>query len=239
MKILITNDDGVFAPALPHLIRWAKKYGEVIAVAPKVEQSGKSHAIDFMHPQEIKKVEIAPDLTAYSMDSTPADCVRYALDQLGRDFDLILSGVNRGYNLGGDIVYSGTVGAIFEGIRQGIPGIALSGFPTTHIEAIGHLDRVMDFILQNDLLTVNPLYNVNIPPEAGEICITKQGGIYFTDRFVPIGNDLYVQEGEPTPGDLSDTSIDIAAVHSGLISVTPLSATRTELTVFEALRSRF
>ncbi|MBQ7355098.1 MAG: 5'/3'-nucleotidase SurE [Clostridia bacterium] len=238
MKILITNDDGVFAPALPKLIRWAQAYGEVIAVAPKVEQSGKSHAIDFMHPQEIKQVEIAPDLIAWSMDSTPADCVRFALDQLGRDFDLIISGINRGYNLGGDIVYSGTVGAIFEGIRQGIPGIALSGFPTTHIDAIGHLDRVMDFILQNDLLKVNPLYNVNIPPEAGEIRITKQGGIYFTDRFVSIGNDLYVQEGEPDIGDLSDASVDVAAVHSGYISITPLSASRTEMTVFKSLQKQ-
>ena len=235
MKILITNDDGVFAPALPHLIRWARKYGEVTAVAPKVEQSGKSHAIDFMHPQEIKPVEIAPDITAYSMDSTPADCVRYALDQLGRDFDLILSGVNRGYNLGADIVYSGTIGAIFEGIRQGIPGIALSGFPTTHIDAINHLDRVMEFIEKNDLLSINPLYNVNIPPEAGEIRITRQGGIYFTDRFISIGNDMYIQEGEPSLGDLSDTTIDIAAVHTGLISITPLSASRTEMTVFHRL----
>lgn len=238
MKILITNDDGVFAPALPKLIRWAQNYGEVIAVAPKVEQSGKSHAIDFMHPQEIKPVEIAPDLTAYSMDSTPADCVRYALDQLGRDFDLILSGVNRGYNLGADIVYSGTVGAIFEGIRQGIPGIALSGFPTTHIDAIDHLDRVFDFVKNHDLLSLNPLYNVNIPPEAGDIRITRQGGIYFTDRFVSIGDDLYVQEGEPDIGDLSDTSIDITAVHSGYISITPLSASRTEMTVFEILNKR-
>lgn len=236
MKILITNDDGVLAPALPKLIRWARKHGEVFAVAPKVEQSGKSHAIDFMHPQEIKQVELAPDVTAWSMDSTPADCVRFALDQLGHDFDLILSGVNRGYNLGADIVYSGTVGAIFEGIRQGIPGIALSGFPTTHIDAIDHLDRVFDYIRERDLLSLNPLYNVNIPPEAGEIRITRQGGIYFTDRFVSVGGDMYVQEGEPDIGDLSDKSIDIAAVHSGYISVTPLSATRTELTVFNALQ---
>lgn len=239
MKILITNDDGVFAPALPHLIRWARKYGEVVAVAPKVEQSGKSHAIDFTHPQEIKQVEIAPDIIAYSMDSTPADCVRYALDQLGHDFDLLLSGVNRGYNLGADIVYSGTIGAIFEGARQGLSGIALSGFPTTHVEAIDHLDRVMDYFHRHDLLGLNPLYNVNIPPEAGEIRITKQGGIYFTDRFVSIGNDMYIQEGEPCPGDLSDTSIDIAAVHSGYISITPLSASRTEMAVFETLQNRF
>ena len=238
LKILITNDDGVNTIGIRLLASWAKQYGEVTVVAPKVEQSAKSHAIESVKPFEIKKVDLMDGVEAYSLDSTPADCVRYALDQHGRDFDLIISGINRGYNLGDDIVYSGTIGAIFEGARQGIPGIALSGFPTTHIDAIAHLDRVMDYIQQNDLLSLNPLYNVNIPPEAGDITITRQGGIYFTDRFVPIGGDLFVQEGEPTPGDLSDTSIDIAAVHSGLISITPLTASRTEMSVFRKLRNQ-
>ncbi len=237
MKILITNDDGVFAPALPHLVRWAQKLGDVTVVAPKVEQSGKSHAIDFTHPQEIKQVEIAPGMMAWSMDSTPADCVRYAIDQLDRHFDLLISGVNRGYNVGADIVYSGTIGAIFEGARQDLPGIAISGFPPTHIDAIGHLDEIYEFFRTHELLSHNNLYNVNIPPAPRGIRITRQGGIYFTDRFVCIGNDHYVQEGEAVPGDLSDTSIDIAAVHSDLISITPLTAVRTELRVFEKLRS--
>ena len=239
MKILITNDDGVFAPALPHLIRWARQFGEVIAVAPKVEQSGKSHAIDFTRPMEIKKVaiggEIGEDITAYSVDSTPADCVRFALDQLGRDFDLLLSGVNRGYNLGGDIVYSGTIGAIFEGARQGLPGIALSAFPANHIEAVKELDRVVAYFNERKLLEQNCLYNVNIPPVVEGIRITRQGGIYFTDRFIPIGDDQYVQEGEPSIGDLSDTSIDISAIHSNLISITPLSPHRTDFEVFRKL----
>lgn len=238
MKILITNDDGVFAPALPHLIRWARKFGEVVAVAPKVEQSGKSHAIDFTRPIEIKQVEIAPDITAWSMDSTPADCVRFALDQLGRDFDLLLSGVNRGYNLGGDIVYSGTIGAIFEGARQGLSGIALSAPPESHIDAVKELDRVFDYLSTHRLLEKNCLYNINIPPLVEGIRITRQGGIYFTDRFIPIGNDLYIQEGEPSVGDISDTSVDISAVHSNLISVSPLCAHRTEMDVFRQLRER-
>lgn len=239
MKILITNDDGVFAPALPHLIRWARQFGEVIAVAPKVEQSGKSHAIDFTHPMEIKKVTIGADsgdeIIAYSVDSSPADCVRFAMDQLGTDFDLLLSGINRGYNLGGDIVYSGTIGAIFEGARQGIPGIALSGFPDTHIQAVNELDRVVAYFNERKLLEQNCLYNVNIPPVVEGIRITRQGGIYFTDRFVPIGNDEYVLEGEPLIGDLSDLSVDISAVHSNLISITPLSPHRTEFEVFRKL----
>ncbi len=235
MKILITNDDGVFAPALPHLIRWARQYGEVVAGAPKVEQSGKSHAIDFTRPMEIKEVSIAPDITAYSVDSTPADCVRFALDQLGKDFDILLSGINRGYNLGADIVYSGTIGAIFEGARQGLPGIALSAFPANHIEAVNELDKVFAYIKDHKLLEQNCLYNVNIPPVTQGIRITRQGGIYFTDRFIAIGGDQYIQEGEPSIGDLSDTSIDISAVHSNLISITPLSPHRTDFEVFRKL----
>ena len=233
MKILITNDDGVFAPALPHLIRWAKKYGEVIAVAPKVEQSGKSHAIDFMHPQEIKKVEIAPDLTAYSMDSTPADCVRYALDQLGRDFDLILSGVNRGYNLGGDIVYSGTVGAIFEASKHGIPAIAFSTFVDGQKHAYSQLDTVYKYITENKLLEENPLYNVNIPNEIKGIRITYQGSQYFSDHFEKLDGDIYIQTGERIPDEYPyDLDRDTVAIHEGFISLTPLLATRTNMEIF-------
>ena len=126
MRILIVNDDGMHAAALPHLIRWARKLGEVTCVVPKFEQSGKSQAIDFLHPVEIKEVPLSVDIRVWAMDSTPADCVRFGATGLKKDYDLILSGINRGYNLGNDIAYSGTVGAINEGGRLGIPAIALS-----------------------------------------------------------------------------------------------------------------
>ena len=129
MRILITNDDGIFAPGIRTLCEFARTKGEVTVVAPKVEQSGKSHAIDFPRPIEIKEVELMEGVRAFSMDSTPADCIRFAYFGLGEKFDLILSGINRGFNLGKDIVYSGTAGAIFEGGRLGIPGIAFSTHP--------------------------------------------------------------------------------------------------------------
>ncbi len=236
MKILITNDDGVFAPALPGLVAWAQKLGEVTVVAPKIEQSGKSHAIDFTHPLEIKQVEIAPGMTAWSVDSTPADCVRFALDYLGGGFDLLLSGINRGYNLGADIVYSGTIGAIYEGSRQALPGIALSAYPADHLQAVKHLDAIFAFWKEHELSRRGLLYNINIPPTPQGIRITRQGGIYFTDRFIPIGDDLFVQEGEPLLENLTDLSVDIAAVHGNLISVTPLSPCRTDMALFEELK---
>ena len=236
MRILITNDDGVLAPALPELVRWARNHGEVTIVAPKVEQSGKSHAIDFTRPIEIKEIKIADDVNAWSMDSTPADCVRFAV--LGKEwkFDLIISGINRGFNLGKDIVYSGTCGAIFEGARLGIKGIALSTDPRSFREAIARLDYVWEYIEANDLLEKSQLYNINIPLTDHGITVTRQGGIYFTDEFEYIGNDMYEQKGHLLESDSCDLSIDTDAIRNDYISITPLTAERTNLDAFRRLR---
>ena len=145
MRILITNDDGINAPALKPLAEWAKKHGEVTVVAPKIEQSGKSHGIEIIKPMEIKKVDFLPGIDAYSVDSTPADCVRFGIIGLKRNYDLVISGINRGYNLGKDIVYSGTVGAIYEASGLGIKSIALSTAPNSLQNALSHLDEVFDF----------------------------------------------------------------------------------------------
>ena len=123
MRILITNDDGIFAPGIKLLAEWAKTIGEVTVVAPKIEQSGMSHAIQFVHPIEIKKVDLMDGVAAWQMDSTPADCVRFGVLGLNRQYDLILLGINRGVNVGVDLVYSGTVAAIFEAGRLGMHGI--------------------------------------------------------------------------------------------------------------------
>ena len=147
MKILITNDDGINAPGIRLLAAWAKKLGEVTVVAPKVEQSAMSHAIDFVNPQEIKRVEFIDGVTAYSMSSTPADCVRFGVLGLQDKFDLVLSGINYGVNVGQDIVYSGTVAAVFEAARLGIKGIAFSTFPHSQKEAAQYFDMAYDFIV--------------------------------------------------------------------------------------------
>ena len=95
MRILITNDDGINAEGIRVLCAWARTKGDVTVVAPKVEQSGKSHAIDFTRPIEIKEVALADDITVWSMDSTPADCVRFAVLGMKWQFDLVISGINR------------------------------------------------------------------------------------------------------------------------------------------------
>jgi 5'-nucleotidase len=237
MRILITNDDGINAPGIRLLTEWAKALGEVTVVAPKVEQSGMSHAIDFTRPIEIKQVPLMEGVTAYSMDSTPADCVRFGVVGLGQTYDLVLSGINRGVNVGGDIVYSGTVGAIFEAARLGLCGIAFSTFPTEQEGAAKRLDEVWKFLCERDLLAENPIFNVNIPAEAKEIRITRQGSHYFSDQFIHREGDIYIQAGAQVPDECpDDLNRDTVAIHRDCISVTPLLYNRTNMAIFEKYR---
>lgn len=237
MKILITNDDGILSPALPPLARWAKKLGDVLVVAPKREQSGKSHAIDFCKEIEIKRVDLVEGVRAYSVDSTPADCVRYAVLGLGERFDLVISGINKGFNLGKDIVYSGTAGAVFEAARLEMKGIALSTDPHSFEDAINSLDGLYSFFAANSLLEINGLYNVNIPLSASDIEFTHLGRIYYTDNFVEEREGIFVQKGEPMRYHTRDVGSDIDAVTNGIISITPLTAERTHRTALEKLRA--
>lgn len=236
MNILITNDDGVTSPALAALADWAERLGTVTVIAPREEQSGKSHSIDFHAPIEIKQVTLATGRAAYSVASTPADCVRFGVLGLKQRYDLVLSGINHGYNLGCDIVYSGTVGAIFEAARQGIKGIALSTDFGDYRGALGALDKIKRYFDERGLLDINGLYNVNIPPVSDGIRITRQGGIFYTDEFVHKGNDMYMQEGSAVQYDTLHEELDIAAIGDGYISVTPLLFERTNLDVFRKLR---
>ena len=234
MRILITNDDGIEAVGIRLLADWATRLGEVTVVAPKVEQSGMSHAIDFKSPVEIRRVDFGEGIEAYSMASTPADCVRFGVVGLGRRYDLVLSGINQGANVGLDIVYSGTVGAVFEASRFGIPALAFSSERDQQAFAAAHLDEVYDFMKTHRLLEENPLYNINIPKEMRGIRVTRQGSEYFSDEFVKMGEDLYLQVGVPLPDrEPDDLTRDTVALSRGYASVTPLLATRTNLTVFE------
>lgn len=239
MKILITNDDGIDALGIRLLAAWAKKLGDVTVVAPKIEQSAKSHAIEIVKKIEIKKVPFMDGVEAYAVDSTPADCVRFGVLGLGETYDLVLSGINRGVNVGADIVYSGTIAATFEAVRLGMPAIALSAFPDDQENAVKHLDAVYAYITENRLFEENPLYNVNIPYQVQGIRMTEQGSFYFSDRFIKIEDeeDMYIQDGEPIPDEFpNDLNRDTVAIVSDYISITPLLATRTNMRVFEKFK---
>lgn len=128
MKILLTNDDGYFAPGIQELAKVLAEEHEVVVIAPEEEHSGQSHAITIKHSLIVKPVEIdGVDVAAYSVSGTPADCVRAGLDKIVPwKPDVIFSGCNAGYNAGMDIIYSGTVSAALEGVLLGIPSVAVS-----------------------------------------------------------------------------------------------------------------
>ena len=240
MRFLIVNDDGINAEGIKQLAKWALQYGEVTVVAPKFEQSGKSHAIDFINPIEIKRVEFMENVEAWSMASTPADCVRFGIFGLHRQYDYVLSGINRGTNMSGDIIYSGTMGAIFEAGNQHHKGIAFSTTPENLEGASKYLDEAFNFIVNNNLFDYSELYNVNIPEKVKGIKITKQGDGYFSDAFYKVDETTYTQHGEmiadTNPGDHDRDSIAFA---DGFISVTPMTKERTDLVAFNNLKEKF
>ena len=238
MRILITNDDGLHASQLLPLIKWCRKLGEVTVAVPKVEQSGKSHGIEIHKPFEAKLVELEPGIKVWAVDSTPADCVRFAVLGLEQEFDLVISGVNRGLNIGTDMMYSGTVGAACEAVNLGLKAIALSTPPSYYDHATDHLDEVFEFVRKHDLLALNDIYNINIPANPKKILFTHQGGPYYSDRFPAIGNDMYRPEGYPIWEDSNDNTLDTDATLHGYISVTPLTTNKTNMEVYRHLAER-
>jgi len=237
MRILVTNDDGINSEGLMRLADWAKKLGEIVLCAPKFQQSAKSHGIEIHNAFEAKSVDVMKGVRAYSVDSTPADCVRFAILGLGERFDLVLSGINRGYNIGEDIVYSGTAGAVFEAKALHHKAIAFSTDVHGFDFAASRLDKVYDYIMKNDLFAYGDLFNVNIPgSEDKGIKITRQGARYYQDEFVREEGDNYRQLGgciyirHDAPDD------DTEAVLDGYVSITPLTVDRTDNEAFSALK---
>lgn len=235
MNILIVNDDGIYASQLPSLVKWAQKYGNVTVVAPKVEQSGKSHGIEIHKSFSLEAVDLVPGAECYALDSTPADCVRYAILGMKRQFDLVISGINRGLNIGADIMYSGTVGAVCEAANLGVKAIAFSTPPSYYEKAAAHLDRIYAFICEHKLLDVCDIYNVNIPKDPGIIRITHQGGPYYSDNFT-LENGMVTPHGIDVFEACADDTVDTDCVlRCGNISVMPLALERTDRTAFQKI----
>ena len=237
MKICITNDDGIRGEGLLRLVAWAQKLGDVYVFAPKVEQSAKSHAIEIHKAFEVKPDAVPGAVKAYAVDSTPADCVRFAILGLHEQFDLVISGINRGLNIGQDIIYSGTVSAAMEAVALGANALALSTEPERFDDAVAQLDRVWAYITENDLYGKCRLWNVNIPLNTtGEMRITCQGGPYFSDDFAAEANDMYRPMGKDVfaPTANSDYDTDCVLKHR-CISLSPLTIDRTDRAAFKLL----
>ena len=237
MRILITNDDGIYAEGVLPLVQWAKTKGEVTVVAPKVEQSAKSHGIEIHKAFYAKQVDLFEGVTAWEVDSTPADCVRLAVLGLHMEFDLVISGINRGLNIGRDTMYSGTVSAVFEAGNLGIKAMAVSTSPEYYKDAAKEMDKIWDFVVKNDLFSKNDMWNINIPTGGSdEFRFTRQGGNFFSDRFRPEPDNMYFPCGVNVFEACGSKEFDTDAVLvDGVISVQPITLDRTNLELFKEL----
>jgi 5'-nucleotidase len=237
VRILISNDDGIYSPGLAALARIARKFGEVRIVAPNVEQSSKSHSITADRPLTYRRttVPLLPDVEAYRVDGTPADCVALGVTNW-KDIDLVLSGTNLGPNIGNACWHSGTLAAAKQAALLGLRGIA---FSTPHAEVEKDFESVDPWV--EKALTILlprkelPLVNVNVPPNARGLAWTCQSFRHYDGKIVP-GKDpmgrshfwftvVPIEEVEP--------GSDRWAVGQRLVSMTPLRLDLTDEKLLE------
>ncbi|ELR98540.1 5'/3'-nucleotidase SurE [Gloeocapsa sp. PCC 73106] len=251
LKLLISNDDGVFALGLRTLANTCAAVGyDVTVVAPDRERSATGHGLTIHQPirAEIVNSVFHSQVTAWSCSGTPADCVKLALSGILREPpDFVLSGINQGSNLGNDILYSGTVSAAMEGMMEGITSIALSLASFTSKEFQTGADFALQLLKQ---LTLKPLVeptllNVNIPPVQSDaiagVMLTRQGLRRYIETFQkrvdPRGKTYYWLAGEvieelPQPEHLQlpeSIPTDVQAIRENYITVTPLQYNLTDI----------
>jgi 5'-nucleotidase len=234
MRILVANDDGIYSPGIAALAQVATRFGEVRVVAPDVEQSSAGHAITSSRPVRYRRTRIFPEIEAYRVNGTPADCVALGAYHWG-DVDVVLSGINLGSNLGNATWHSGTLAAAKQAVLLGIRGIALSA-PIMDEEAdFSTLDVWVERALETLLAHDHPrLVNVNFPREPRGLRWTSQAVDHYDGKIVPdtdpMGREHYwftvsrierLREGT-----------DLWAVAQGYVSLTPL---RLDLTNHEEL----
>lgn len=247
-RVLIANDDGIQAPGLRILERVARRLAkEVWVVAPETEQSAAGHSLTMRRPLYVRQVR----RQRFAVDGTPTDCVLLAVHQVLKDSppDLVLSGINRGGNLGEDATYSGTVAAAMEGSLLGFPSIAFSLvyehtgevlWPTAEHWTTQVLQQLQGIAWRRGVLL-----NVNIPAMPGDqvsgIEVTRQGrhkiGGSMVEGVDPRGH-RYFWIGGGRDEDRGLAGSDLEAVHRGAVSITPLSLDLTDDATAAALKGQ-
>ena len=239
MRILLSNDDGLYAPGLRILREAVLDLGEVWVVAPAVEQSGVSHAFSLTGPLRSEKVRLDDCEHCYAVRGTPVDTVKLALREiLPEPPDLIISGINRGENSGVNILYSGTVAAAMEGAMLGIPSIAVSVAEYNspdYTPAAEYIRRIVPAVLDKSL-PMGTMLNINVPGiPSGQIKgvrITRQANSHYEEeiekRYDPRSRAYFWIGGMNV---LSNDGIgsDMVAVREGYISVSPIQVIQTNL----------
>ncbi|MDR3217090.1 MAG: 5'/3'-nucleotidase SurE [Clostridiaceae bacterium] len=234
MKIFLTNDDGYYSSGIQTLADLLATAGhEVRAVAPLEEHSGAGHSLSLHKTLRYRAVEFPHGVTAYALNGTPADCVKFGVMELfnGERFDLVISGINNVLNIGTDIVYSGTFNAAMEGTICGIPSIAVSTrskdddflYPAEFI--VKNLEHFIVPSLKDSTLNINIPYN-KADKNKG-VCITTLGEVRYSDAYRVVGEDAdggkeYLLYGNPVWEHPNEDSCDFIKTKEGYITITPI-----------------
>jgi len=236
--ILLTNDDGIYAPGLQALEAELRHLGDVVVVAPATEQSGVGHSITFLMPLVAKQVFDGDRLRGWAVEGSPADSVKLGIFEFcPRRPDIVVSGLNGGLNAGINVLYSGTVAAAIEGAFFGITSIACSLEYNEHAN-FGRAAQIAASIIEQILRRKGPepqLYNLNIPTVAcqtpAEVRIVPMGVARYGEQFIkrtdPRGRSYYWATNDPPPKD-DGQETDLTAITKGFITLTPLQYNMTK-----------
>ncbi|QGJ69440.1 5'-nucleotidase SurE [Planctomycetales bacterium 10988] len=250
--ILLTNDDGIYAPGLRAMEQALQTLGEVVIVAPSTEQSGVGHSITFLQPLVAHEVFDGERKRGWAVEGSPADCVKLALfEYCPRQPDLIVSGINNGLNAGINILYSGTVAAAIEGAFFGIQSVAVSLEFDEHanFEGAAHLAQQIIGSLVDHPEPPAQLFNLNIPTAAlsmaerdqfPEVTVAPMGvaryGEHYEKRTDPRGRDYFWATNDPPPPRTGEET-DLLALSEGKITLTPLHFDMTQQPALKTMRS--
>jgi len=246
MRILVTNDDGILAPGIAALAAALAPLGDIDVVAPESGQSGAAHAITFMAPLITQRVTVGGTLAGWSVDGSPADCVKLAVCELCEQRpDLVVSGINAGSNRGVDVIYSGTVAAAVEAAFIGIPSIAVSletsaelDFPRAAVHARAIVERAIELAISPGMVL-----NVNIPRlDRGDprgVKVVQQSTAPWTDtydrRTDPRGR-AYFWLTDQGDREHEEHDTDLSALRDGYVTITPLQYDLTQYAQLKHLR---
>jgi 5'-nucleotidase len=244
--ILVSNDDGIAAPGLHHLVRLMREFGEVVVVAPDSPQSGMGHAITVGDTLRLEKVNIFDDLVAYECSGTPADCVKLAKHYVLKDRtpDLVVSGINHGSNSSVSVLYSGTMSAAIEAAIEGLPAIGFSLCDYSHEADFSHtfdwIRKIVRQALEQGIpkhvaLNVNFPHSKHAPLKGIRWCRQAKARWQenFDERYDPTGRRYFWLVGDFINEDAGDDT-DVWALEHGYVSIVPC---KFDMTDYDALRN--
>ena len=225
-KILITNDDGITTDGIVRLATCAKKFGEVTVVAPEQQCSAMSHRITLREPIELWEHDFPVDgVKAYATTGTPADCVRFGLLNVAPEADVVITGINFGFNSGTDIQYSATVGSALEAATVGVHAIAFSeGMNGCHEVTDAYLEQIMGELIERKL-EYNQVWNVNFPALGAGQCkgvrwdCKPDPGCFYRDHYEEVREgERHIFVAGMRPGAAATADSDIDALLKGYVT---------------------